>query len=279
MTALQKLLVPARSAAISERGADDVGGPVVRAADVLDLRPAELVAAYGLAGRPFETEPEHVDVLRFEPHSLMRLETPSSVGERPWPTYEHGFLQEGAVPVWLLARTRVPLGTEFWRIRADGEQRLLSAYAGPAAGWRGAKGYQPPLDLIGRRARWQGLELPAELPDGDRAVDLVHVGDEGVPAGFEKVRPMVHHLVVSVDECESVFELELTARAGGVPVRVLRSDGQRARVLLVDPDQASVARLAAVEIEPGAFEALVAVSELTDTGGVRRELAPTAPGG
>ena len=66
MTVLQKLLVPRWSDAISADGLDEVGGPVVRAGDAVQMSPAELVAAHGWVGHPFDPDPEHVDVLRFE---------------------------------------------------------------------------------------------------------------------------------------------------------------------------------------------------------------------
>lgn len=277
MTVLQKLLVPRWSDAISSDGLDEVGGPVVRAGDVVELSPAELVAAHGWSGRPFDPDPAHVDVLRFESSPLMRLDVPREA-PRSWPTYPHGFLLEGAVPVWRLALTRVPTGTEFWRIRRDGSQQHFSTYGGPALGWEGARGYQPPLALVGVRARWQGIEIPAALSLDRTKVELVHVGPEGAPAGFEEVRPMVQRRIVPLQECEVVFELEVTARFRERPVRVIRSDGARARVHLLDPDD-TAPETGAVELEPGLWELVVPVSDLTDRSGVQRDLDVSDPVG
>ena len=203
----------------------------------------------------------------------MRLDVPREE-PRSWPTYPYGFLLEGSIPVWRLALTRVPTGTEFWRIRRDGSQQHFSTYGGPALGWEGARGYQPPLQLIGVRARWQGIELPAALSVDRTNVELVHVGSEGVPPGFDEVRPMVQRRIVPLPECEVVFELEVTAQFRGLPVRVIRSDGTQARVHLLDPDDTAPA-LGAVALEPGLWEAVVPVADLTDRSGVQRDLDVT----
>jgi hypothetical protein len=116
------------------------------------------------------------------------------------------------VPVWMLERTRVPTGTELWRIARSGEQQLLSSYGGPALGWRGATGYYPPIHLVGPRAVWQGVEYPADFTPDLKDVELVHVGQEP-PAGFEAVRPQIPRRFVPVDECDRVFDLVLNAMA------------------------------------------------------------------
>jgi hypothetical protein len=75
---------------------------------------------------------------------------------------------------------------------------------------------------------------------------------------------------VSLADCE-LFETVLTARVDGVPVRVLESDGTTARRLLSDRED-DAARVGAGLVEPGVFEADVAVARLADTSGVTNEL-------
>jgi hypothetical protein len=274
-TVLQKLLMPWLSDAVAAQGYWALGGPVVAAADAAALTtPSALLRAYGFdgPGSPFGDTPAYVDVLRFESHPLMHLERPRAGGPRPWPTYDSGFLRaETVVPVWTLERTRVPAGTELWRMGADGHQQMLTVYAGAAVGWRGARGYFPPVHLVGPRAVWGGAEYPADLSLDRRAVELVHVGPD-VPPGFEAVRPQVSRRVVPVGECERVFDLVLTARWHEVPVRVLQPVGERALVLLLTDDPEAARRLGAGEVEPGVFEATAPVAELTGTAGTTREL-------
>ena len=276
MTLMEKLLVPAGMQRIVEQGHDALAGPVVRAADMAGLAPGQRVAAHGLEGElfPFGPEPASVDVVRFETNPLMVLATPRPVGERPWPTYDLGFLRNG-VPVWDLDLTRVPTGARFVRVDPDGSERELSQYGGAAWGWQAAKGYVPPLHLIGPRARWNGLDLPASYTEDQESVELVWVGDDDVPTGFTPTRPRVHARTVPVAECESVFEVVVTARWRDAPVRVLQQVGDQALVVLLEPDLDSVNRLGARALEPSLFEATAPATELSDVQGVVRE--PTSP--
>jgi hypothetical protein len=265
-TVLQKLLTADLGSAIVDQGYDQVGGHVVDAAAAAQLRtPEALLAAHG-----FEATGEYVDVVRFELPPLARLERPSADGDRSWPTFPSGFLRGGSlVQVWELSRTRYPYGAEYWRIRADGEQRCLSAYQGAARGWRGAHGWRAPSPLVGPRARWRGHEVPADIV-GDGA--LLTFGPADAPAEAEEVRPGVWAAAVSLADCE-LFETVLTATVEGVHVRVLESDGTTARVLLLSDREDDAARVGGGLVEPGVFEADVAVSRLTDTSGVTNELA------
>jgi len=268
MSVWQKLLMPAIAGKFVRDGLAEIGGPVVRAADVVTLSPAELVASYGLAGEGlvFPANPEYVDLLRFTQVPLMRFTAPDAVGERPWPTYENGFLRAPSrAPVWNLARTRVPMNAEIWRKYADGREELLAHYGSLSKGWTEARGYYPPLHLVGARAKWRGLDLPAEfLPNGQEGVELVWMGDEGTPAGFEEVRPAIHRRLVPFSECEEIFEVVITASWNGIRVRVLQRAGDEALVLLENPEWDEVTRIRAGVVEPGIFEATVPFAELVD---------------
>jgi hypothetical protein len=268
---LQKLLTADLAAALVDDGHDRVGGYVTLAADVADLRtPASLLEAHGFGGR----SPEFVDVVRFALPPAATLSKPSETPERSWPTYPAGFLR-GAVPVWLLARTRYSYGAEYWRIRADGEQRCLASYDGCARGWRGAHGWQPPSRMVGTRARWREDEYAADVV-GDGV--LLTAGGEVPPAdladaGAQEIRPGVWTAAVPLDECE-VFEAVITATVHGVRVRVLDSDGATARVELVSDDPAEAQRIGAELVEPDVHQATLPVADLSDTGGVLNELVP-----
>jgi hypothetical protein len=271
---MEKLLVPAAGRRIVEEGHDSVGGPVVRADDLRGLGAAQRVTAYGLEGDlfPFGPDPDHVDVVRFETSPLMVLTTPADHGERPWPTYPHGFLRN-AVPVWDLDLTRLAAGAQYVRIDRDGNERVFSEYGGGAHGWRGGRGYLPPLWLIGPRARWNGLDLPASYSPDQQAVDLVWIGDEGVPEGFSETRPGIHARRVPVAECE-VFEVVVEGTWREAPVRVLQVEGEEALLLLREPDLDRVNRLGAQAYEPSLFLALAPRGEVTVGDGVVRTPDP-----
>lgn len=281
MTVLEKLLVPDVSRRIVEQGYDELTGPVYRPDDLIGLTPVERVRALGLEGAdgPFGDAPDHVDVIRFGTHPLMDLRIPTNAAghaDVPWPTYPTGFLRNAA-PVWILTVTRMPVGARFIRIDLDGTERELSRYHGAARGWRGAQGYVPPLHLVGPRARLGALDLPCSYTADQQSVELVWVGDAQVPEGFEQTRPMIHARVVPVAECE-VFDIALVARWREQRVRVLQQVGDDVLVLLT-PDSADVAEsLAAVEVEPGVYQATVPAAELQDREGVRSDPMPTRDG-
>jgi len=272
VTVMEKLLVPAAMQRVVERGYDHLSGPVVRSADHLDKSPAERVAAYDLGGEifPFGPEPDHVDLIRFQTNPLMQLSIPTDTGERPWPTYPLGFLRD-ATPVWDLDLTRVPMGAEFVRVGPDGGESVLSTYGGVAWGWQRAQGYTPPLHVIGPRAKWHGLDLPASYTKDQQSVELAWLGDDEVPDGFEPSRPGVYARTVPVAECESVFEVVLTARWRDAPVRVLQQAGAETLLVLIDPDVDAINRLGAVALEPTVFHATAPSDEVGTITGVLRE--------
>jgi hypothetical protein len=263
---LQKLLTHGLGTAIVDDGYDHVGGVVVLAADAAALdTPDKILRAYG-----FEGGQEFVDVVRFELPPLATLTNPAAPDSGRTPLYPTGFLRgEAVVPVWELSRTRYSFGAEYWRIRADGEQKCLSSYGGVARGWRGAKGWRPWSALVGPRARWRGTELAADVV-GDSV--LVSVRTDSGPEGWEQVRPQTWSAAVPAGDCE-LFEVVLRATWQGIPVRLLDSGPEQARVLLLIDDADRAEALGADTIEPGVFEATVARSELADLQGVTNELA------
>ena len=278
MTVLEKLLVPEVSRRIVEQGYDALTGPVYRPDDLLGLTPMERVAALGLDGEDgaFGAAPEHVDVVRFGTHPLMDLRIPTNAPglvEVPWATYPTGFLRNAA-PVWILTMTRMPVSARYIRVAADGTEREFSRYQGAARGWQAAKGYFPPLHLIGPRARFGSLDLPASYTADQQAVELVWVGDEQVPDGFAQVRPQVHARVVPLSECE-VFDIALLARWREHRVRILQQVGEQALVLVTPTSGAEAEEMGAVQVEPGVFQVAVPAAELEDKEGVRSDPMPT----
>lgn len=283
MTGMEKMLVPAGMRRIVEDGYDAVVGPVYRAGDLFGASTSDRVAAHGLDGDlfPFGADPEHVDVVRFGTNPLMDLRVPGvpgTPGERPWPVYEKGFLRS-AVAVWDLTMTRVPVGARFVRVDRDGTEREFSRYGGGAWGWQRAKGYFPPLHLIGPRAKWRGLDLPASYTEDQQSVELVWVGEEDVPEGFKPARPRVHSRVVPVAECDQVFEVDVRGRWRDAPVRVLQQVGDETLLVLLDPTVESVNRLGAVALEPSLFQVTAPAGEVEGTSGIVREPRQDASGG
>jgi len=263
---LQKLLTAPIAAAIVESGADQVGGYVASASAAASLRtPVDLLAAHGVDGAP-----EFVDVVRFEQPRLATLGVPA-VAERPWPTFPNGFLLgDSLAQVWTLGRTRYSYAAEYWRIRADGEQKCLSRYEGAARGWVGAQRWRAPSPMVGTLARWRGREFFADvLPE---SVLLTAITDDG-PTGFEQIHPRVWSATAPMSECE-VFERVFTAELDGVPVRLLRSMGRTAEVLLLSDEPSDAERVGAGLVEPGVYEVIVDAGRLTDVQGVENQLTP-----
>jgi len=278
MTIWQKLLMPGTADAMTKGGLAEFGGPVVRRADVSALSPADLVRSYGLAGEGlvFSESPDFVDVLLFQQRPLMRFETPADIGDRPWPTYESGFLRGPArAPVWNLSRTRVPSGSTIQRFHADGRIEQLSAFGSPSQGWLGATGYYPPLHIVGPRAKWHGYELQADfLPNDQAGVELVWIGDDGVPEGFEPKRPMIHRRLAFFTECDEIFEVVVTGSHRGVPVRVLQRAGDDDLLLLEQPTWEQVQQLQPTPVEPGYFELRVPRTEVENVQSVANVWTP-----
>ncbi len=278
MTVLEKLLVPEVSRRVVEQGFDELTGAVYRPDDLIGLAPVERVRALGLDGEdgPFGEAPDHVDVIRFGTNPLMDLRVPTHAPghpEVPWPTYPTGFLRNAA-PVWILTMTRMPVGARFIRIALDGTEREFSRYQGAARGWQGAKGYFPPLHLVGPRAAHGTLDLPCSYTADQQSVELVWVGDQQVPEGFTQVRPVVHARVLPVAQCE-VFDIALLARWRDHHVRILQQAGDEALVVVTPDSAADAEELGAVEVEPGVYQATVPAAELTDREGVRSDPVPT----
>ena len=261
---LQKLLTASLATAIVETCDEQVGGYVADATAAVGLRtPEQLLAAYGV-----EAAPPFVDVVRFEQPRLATLRAPHDA-PRPWPTFPNGFLLgDSLARVWTMDRTRYSYGAEYWRIRSDGEQKRLSRYEGAARGWANAKQWRAPSAMVGTLARWRGGEFFADVvADG---VVLTAITADG-PAGFEQIYADVWSATVAPGETE-VFERVVTARLDGIPVRVVRTSGTTAQVLLLTDDPVAAERVKGGMVEPGVYEVIVDTTRLTDMQGVENQL-------
>ena len=277
---LQKVVTPWVSKAFYNQGYYHLGGPVARAVDVAALTtPAQILDAWGLRydGSPFDADPEFVDVLRFRAHPLMALTNPFDAPQRPWPTYSNGFLSGAGVvaPVWTLDRTRVPAGAELWRVERDGQQRFLTVFTGPARGWADSRGYFPPIHVVGTRAKWRDLDVPADFVGDGNSVELAVVGDTA-PEGFEQVRVGVWSLEVPRDDVSELFEVTITATYRDVQCRIIQHTPIESRILLLTDDPDTVSALNAQEADIGVFEATVPTAELSDIAGQSRHAGSVA---
>jgi hypothetical protein len=272
---LEKVVAPAISEAFYRHGYYHVGGPVARAVDVAELTTAAAILdAWRLRydGTPFAPDPDHVDVLRFRVHPLMSLSNPTDTPSRPWPTYPTGFLGTNgtAAPVWVLDRTRVPAGAELWRVKRDGSQECLTMFTGPARGWAGAIGYFPPVHLVGTRAKWNGLDVPADIVGDGSMVELALVGD-AAPDGFEQFRVGVWSRSVPREEVSELFELVVNATYREIPSRVIQHTPTQSRILLLTDDPHVARSVDAEEVDIGTFEVNVPTAELSGLAGHTRE--------
>lgn len=275
---LQKLLMPWLSQAVGDTGYMYVGGPVTRLADVRAIStPSRLVDAHGLrSSAAFVDDPSYVDVVRFEMDPLMELRNPGGE-DRPWQTFPTGFLVGEPVPVWVMERTRYPRGAELWRIHASGDQELLTLFDGAARGWRDARGYTPPTQIVGPRGVVDGQEHAAEATDPTAEhVELIALGEQ-VPAGFTTTRPLVSTRVLAARDCERVHEVRVLLDWLGTPARLLQggSDGMLL-LLLEQPSVEQVERTGAREVEPGYYEVMAPRDEVTPLPGIDRTL-PVGP--
>lgn len=270
MTPMQKLVWPATTRAYLELGSALLAGPAVRMVDAAGWStPADVLTAYGIDPAGVSS----VDVMRFAPAPVSQVMTPESDSPTAIAGYATGFLRGagGVVPVWDVAPTEVPQDAELWRIHADGAQELLSAYGGPAIGWRSTGVYAPPSMAIGPRAVWQGTEYFASWTDAAH-VELVAYA-ESAPDGFEQTRPRVFRRVVAVSECARILELAYTALWNDdIACRIIQYAADRESAVLLKIDAAQAAAIGAVMLEPGVFWKVVPTAELTQIQGTTNEL-------
>lgn len=270
---LQKLLTVDLSEAIFQHGIDWVGGIVIEAGGTARFGARDLLQAYG-----FDADPPYVDVVRFPLPVCAPLKSTQNLidpQERPWPTYPNGFLRpvgDAIIPAYELELTRWPVRSEWWRIKPDGSQDIISHYRGVALGWQGAREWRPASTMYGLRARWQGADYAADIID--EQVELVTFQDPGTPE-WTSPRPMTWSRRVPRPECQ-LHEMMVTATWRDVPVRVadVRNWVARVRMIGSDPSQARI--IDASMVDQGVFENTnVPAKELVSMQAVSNELTQT----
>ncbi|MBS2963848.1 hypothetical protein KGA66_12385 [Actinocrinis puniceicyclus] len=186
-------------------------GFCVRAGDIASGDAAAVRAQHGLTGDPAWT-PQHnsadaFHVLRFyaswpgafvvpfggsTPEGAERMGT-SRVYPEPFLGTGYTAFAPRAVPQYWLPLTELPLGTELWRIGADGSQQPVAAYLGRYTGWQPQPGVEPfgpqpwqstPQALRtavrrGLRAVYQGGDFDADFGPEPGRITLYRSGTAG----------------------------------------------------------------------------------------------------
>ena len=216
---LQKAITPQLSDAYFEHNFDRVFGFVMPWATTSWARtPADLIRAHALdfPGTPFSADMPYIDVLRFEatPNLLLEdatggpdRETQKLTGgpfiDRP-PFTGSGFVADPdhIIPVSWMPHTRVPAGTEIYRLGADGSSTYLAYFHSAAWGWiyddhlQQQRELQPRLltKLVGGIARVGSNVYTADLIDDGANTILVRQDDEvanggGAADGWSETTP------------------------------------------------------------------------------------------
>lgn len=294
VTIMQKALTPQAVDLHLDHGWDQVSGFTLRAADVATAdTPAELFEAHalGFPGSPFSADMPSVHLLRFPATPQLRFEdavggtdaaTAALTGgpfvDRP-PFTGNGFApwSGGFAPVYWLASSRVPAGSDIVRVDADGSATVVAVHRDVATGWVAGPG-QPPLPPvtlppqpslhIGLLARYRGSVHPADLLlDGQTVVLSSPVEPADVP-GFTPEPSGRWRLAVPLAGLDELFELSMTGTVQGTPVRVIGQSarqGERLYDVLYTGHVADVAEgLGLTKLDAGVYVGSVRVDDLQD---------------
>jgi hypothetical protein len=280
MDIFQKIVTPGRLR-LWTQGDELLTGFVARRADTAWAQtPSEIRDAHGyatsdpsFAGSPF------VDVLRFASADSLTFVAATGVGGEgfiePAPFTGTGFVptERGIVPLWWVEPTRVPPGSELWRIHPDGREEFLSLYANVASGWQPGHGRALPSDVCGRFARWNGGAVLADVLENGRVVLASYARTEDA----KLTERGLWAWVVDATQIEQPYTLRLTARYKDLPFQVVRrwNDGDRvvARLVYLGRDATRAGQAGLERTDAGVYEVTAALEELTDVRG--EELAPS----
>ncbi len=285
---LQIAVMPGREDSWGD-GDDLLCGYVVRAADVSwATRPAQLFAAHalGFPGSPFSAQSTAIDVLRFPVTPFTQLvsatggttEDGEMLGEGfidPLPFTGTGFVAAAGhvVPLWWVEPTRVPAGSQLWRIRVDGPEELIATYANVASGWQPASpGSFLPSDLYGGIAQWRGHKVMADiLPNGNAVVaSLIELN------GLRLTERGLWGGVVDPSELASIHALRITASWRGLPFQLVRrwksDDTLLSRLVYLGRDARAAEAAGLQKMDAGVYETTASINELVDLQAV--ELTP-----
>lgn len=262
MVLMQKAVTPGLSHAYLTVGYDRVSGFAVRAADVeFASTPALLYGAHGLAfeGTPFDPDAEWVDILQFESSPRLQFE----------PVREH------LLPLWWLRHTRLTPGAELIRVFRDRSRVTLARYGDVATGWipttmpTNLHRRLPLSRCVGPVAKYRGSYVEADVIFGGQSVILALANRPLNDTGFMPTPGGRWRKVVPRHEVEEIFELVITARWGGLAVRVVDQWEDAAGVVAfkissIGHDEQLARSLGMDHIEAGVYEATVAAADLTD---------------
>jgi hypothetical protein len=151
---MQKVVAPSQVEWYLERGYDRVSGFVHRASEVAHLTsPAQLVAALGLRyeDSPFSAEADEIYILRWHaycPHLYRipyggRTEAAMSAMQG-WVIERKPFRGNGFAPAdssdviaeFKVDSIRLPHGAQLWKVRREGDLRLVATLDADGAAWR-----------------------------------------------------------------------------------------------------------------------------------------------
>lgn len=307
---LQKAITPQQLAGYSRRGVDTVAGYVVDAADAARRAHGvtDLFALHGLGfpGSPFRADAPFLDVLRFTAVELMHIEpaiggrTREEARQRSGPFVDRapftgtGFANWAGppAPLWFLDQSRLPPGSELWRVHADSREELVAVYLDVGHGWSGVsnglvpvsvEGPSIPSLVAGAVATWQDISWPADILGDGRTVALASLGEPPM-GGFVRTNRQWWRREVPLDDVGEFYDLWLTARWHEQPFRIMNrweDDGRTMAELFYlgrDADTAESMRL--IKFDAGVYGAFAPVDELTDVQGAQRTpstLAAHAP--
>lgn len=247
VTIMQKALTPQAVALHLTHGWDQVSGFTLRAVDVATAdTPAELFEAHalGFPGSPFSADMPSVHLIRFPATPQLRFEdavggtdaaTAALTGgpfvDRP-PFTGNGFApwSGGIAPVYWLASSRVPAGSDIVRVDTDGSATVVAVHRDVATGWVAGPGQPPlpPVSLtpqpslhIGLLARYRGSVHPADLLLDEQSVVLSSPVEPADVPGFTQMPSGRWRLEVPLAALDELFELSMTGSVQGIPVRVV----------------------------------------------------------
>ncbi|MHB1064872.1 MAG: hypothetical protein ACYC1Z_10385 [Georgenia sp.] len=302
---LQKAVTPQLSTAYVERGLDRVFGYVVPAADVAGITTtAGLFELHGLgfSGTPFAPE---------KPIDVLHLPTPPTAGlvratggnddagrqatdgpilDRP-PFTGTGLatVEDVITPLSWLEHTRLTPGTRLWRFSPGAEEpELVGTYHGVAFGWQNHLDGDSfhavlPSKYVGPLARTADGTFAADVRTGDdgrpAVVTVVTAAPDAEQHGFARTSAGMWAKQLAPTEVSELFEIHATARWHGILVRIVDqgpdSEGvQRCRISSLANDADVAEKNLMDKIDPGVYEATVALADLMDVNYTQR--IPTA---
>ena len=279
MDIFEKIVTPDRLR-LWTQGDDLLCGFVARAGDTGWAHTAsDLLEAHGYPSSDQDApDGTHVDVLRFRSAGITFISATGEGGEgfKGLPPFTGtGFAPtaRGLVPLRWVEPTRVPPGSELWRVHSDGREEFLAVYANVASGWQPGHGDALPSDVCGRFALWDGVPTLADTLEDGRIVLASYTPVDGAKLTERRLWARV----IDADLVDQPYTLKLTADVGGLPFQVVRrwNDGTRtlARLVYVGRDAPRAEAAGLERMDMGVYETTVAVDQLENLQG--EELIPS----